>query len=147
MKFVIAIAFTLLWVYAVVRAHRNNRRAIVNWAAGVTLVWLLANLLGLPAVDHRLSYRSTAQTIAGNLSADPTSCIASQSIGDSQRASFNYFAQLRFISSDLPAAEQCRWLLTQGSRTDIPQVDLRWQLIWDGARPADNDERLRLYRR
>lgn len=147
LPFFIAVAFTLLWVYAVVRAHRNNRRAIVNWAAGVTLVWVLANLLGLTAVDHRLSYRGTARAIARYLPEQPTGCIASQNLGDSQRASLNYFTNLRFVSNHLPAAEACNWLLAQGTRNDEPTVDLRWQLVWEGARPADNDERLRLYRR
>jgi len=145
--FCIAVAFTLLWVYAVARAHRNNRRAIVNWAAGVTLVWVLANLLGLPAVDHRLSYRGTALAIAGNLPAQTAGCIASMNLGDSQRASLNYFANLRFVSNQLVAAEECRWLLTQGTRNDRPQVNPAWQMVWEGARPGDNDERLRLYRR
>jgi 4-amino-4-deoxy-L-arabinose transferase-like glycosyltransferase len=145
--FCIAVSFTLLWVYATARAHRNNRRAIVNWAAGATLVWVLANLLGLPAVDHRLSYRGTAMAIAGNMSAHPAGCIASQNLGDAQRASLDYFARLRFVSVNLPAAAECGWLLTQGTRTHAPPVTLQWQLVWQGARPADNDERLRLYRR
>ena len=145
--FCIAIAFTLLWVYATARAHRNNRRAIVNWAAGVTLVWVLANLLGLPAVDYRLSYRSTAMAIAGKTSESPGGCIASQNLGDAQRASLNYFAGLRFVSASLPAAAECGWLLTQGTRVKTPPVSPPWQLVWQGARPADNDERLRLYRR
>ena len=145
--FCIAVAFTFLWAYAVVRAHRTNRRAIVNWAAGVTLVWVLAALLGLPAVDHRLSYRGTALAIAANLAMQPVGCIASQNLGDAQRASFNYFANLRFVSSDLPAAGECRWLLTQGTRSDRPRVNAPWQIAWEGARPYDNDERLRLYRR
>ncbi|MEO8102871.1 MAG: glycosyltransferase family 39 protein [Betaproteobacteria bacterium] len=147
LPFCIAIAFTLLWTYAVARAHRNNRRAVVNWAAGVTLVWLLANLLGLPAVDYRLSYRGPAQAIARNLPTPLAGCMASRNLGDAQRASLNYFAKLRFIADDLPAAEECGWLLTQGTRTVVPPVKTGWQLIWEGARPADNDERLRLYRR
>lgn len=145
--FCIAVAFTLLWVYAVVRAHRNNRRAIVNWAAGITLVWVLAALLWLPAFDYRLSYRSTALAIASNLLAQPAACIASHNLGDSQRASLNYFANLRFVSSNLPTAGDCNWLLTQGARNNAPAVDAQWQMVWEGARPADNDERLRLYRR
>lgn len=146
LSFCIAVAFTLLWVYAVVRAHRNNRRAIVNWAAGVTLVWVLVNFLGLPAVDYRLSYRGAAQTIAAQLS-QSKSCVASQNLGDPQRASLHYFANLRFIAIDQPAAKDCAWLLSQGMRNEVRPADGRWQLFWEGARPGDNDERLRLYRR
>jgi len=145
--FCIALAFTLLWIYAVVRAHRNNRRAIVNWTAGVTLVWVIATLLGFPAVDYRQSYRATAETIRGHLQTNPDSCIASQELGDSQRASLNYFARLHFIPGDQPAAKDCAWLLVQGTRNEQPVVEPQWRMIWEGARPADNDERLRLYLR
>ena len=144
-SFAMAVAFTLLWAYAVLRAHRNNRRAMVNWTAGVTLVWLLASLLGFSAVDHRQSYRATAKTIAAQLPAE--GCVASLKLGDAQRASLYYFAGLRFIPSDNIAAEKCQWLLSQGSRNDEPMLDLSWRMIWEGARPGDNDERLRLYRR
>lgn len=144
--FVIAISFTLLWAYAVLRAHRNNRRALVNWSAGITLVWLVVNLLSLPAFDHRLSYRDTANTIAAQLPASP-GCIASMNLGDPQRASLNYFAGLRFVAIDHAAAESCVWLLAQGLRSGEAGIDLRWKLMWEGARPGDNDERLRLYTR
>ncbi|MEI6738123.1 MAG: glycosyltransferase family 39 protein, partial [Pseudomonadota bacterium] len=49
---IIAVILTGMWIYAVAMAHRNNRRAVVNWAAGITLLWVLLSLLGLPAVDH-----------------------------------------------------------------------------------------------
>lgn len=147
MPFCIALAFTLVWIYAVVRAHRNNRRAVVNWTAGITLVWVIATLLGFPALDYRASYRGTAASIAGHMQALPPSCAASLNLGDSQRASLHFFAGLNFVSIDQPEGEKCSWLLTQGSRTDIPAVDATWKIVWEGARPADNDERLRLYRK
>lgn len=146
LPFIFSIAFTLLWLYAVLRAHRNNRRAIVNWTAGITLVWLLVNLLGLSAADYRLSYRGTAHAIAAEL-APASGCIASQNLGDPQRASLSYFSRLRFVPVEQAAADACEWLLTQGTRSDEPLVDLRWKLVWEGARPGDNEERLRLYRR
>ena len=145
-QFVIAVAFTLLWAYAVLRAHRNNRRAIVNWSAGITLAWLVLNLLGLPAADYRLSYRGTAETIAAQIPAG-VRCVASMNLGDSQRASLHYFAGLKFTPIQNSALKACEWLLTQGLRSEESIVDLRWHLIWEGARPGDNDERLRLFRR
>ncbi len=144
-SFVIAVAFTLLWAYAVLRAHRNNRRAIVNWSAGVTLAWLVLNLLGLPAADYRLSYRGTAETIAAQFPTS-TGCIASLNLGDAQRASLHYFAGLKFMPMASAGAEKCSWLLTQSLRSEESSMDLRWTLIWEGARPGDNDERLRLFR-
>lgn len=140
LAFAAAILMTTLWLYATVRAHRNNRRAIVNWAAGITLVWVLVNLLGLPAADYRLSYRVPVKSLAQVVATQP-GCVDLQGVGDAQRASLDYFADIR------DGGEQCRWLLTQGTRGDAPAVAAGWQLAWEGARPGDNDERLRLYSR
>ncbi len=144
--FVLAVALTLVWLYAVIRAHRNNRRAVVNWAAGITLVWVLANLLGQPAVNHVLSHRAVVTTIAAIIPTNAT-CVASFGLGDSERASFDTFANLRFVPQFADKSGPCNWLLTQGSRDHAPVVDSAWQLAWEGARPRDKDERFRLYHR
>jgi hypothetical protein len=145
-SFAFAFVLTLVWMYALMRAHRNNRRAIVNWAAGVAVVWVLANMLGLPAVNHALSYRSTALAINSQVSA-PRTCMASLNLGDPQRAMFDYFAQLRFVPIEASGSTNCEWLLTQAFRDKAPTVEATWQLVWEGSRPGDNVERLRLYRR
>ena len=145
-SFCFAVVLTLVWVYALMRAHRNNRRAIVNWAAGVTLVWMLLNMLGLPAVNHVQSYRSTAAAIAAQMPLQ-RACIAAVNLGEPQRAMLDYFAQLRFVPMEPNASARCDWLLTQGGKEKVPAVDVKWQLVWEGARPGDNVERLRLYRR
>ncbi len=139
---------TLIWLYAVVRAHRNNRRAIVNWISGITLVWVMLTLLGLPAVDHRNSYRQMTATVAAKIGANH-GCIASIELGDPQRASFDYFTGLRFtpITKASGADTPCRWLLTQGNRGYAPQVSGDWVSVWEGARPGDRGELFRLYRR
>ena len=144
--FCFALAFTLVWVYALVRAHRNNRRAVVNWAAGVTLVWILSNLLGLAAANHLYSYRATAADIASRLPVTRT-CVAALGLGDPQRAMLDYFVRLRFVPGESSGAVPCEWLITQGTRDKAPAVDAMWQLVWDGARAGDNVERFRLYRR
>ena len=145
--FCFALALTLVWIYALLRAHRNNRRAVVNWAAGITLVWMLLNILGLPAVNHVQSYRATAAAIATRLPATRT-CVAAVSLGDPQRAMLDYFARLRVVPIELNAATSCDWLVTQGGADKAANLDAQWQLIWQGARPADSPEQLlRLYRR
>jgi hypothetical protein len=147
LPFCVAIALTLVWAYAVARAHRSNRRAIVNWAAGVTLIWMLVHMLALPAVNHVQSYRTTATQIAAQLPATRT-CIAAVNLGDAQRAMLDYFAELRFVPKESPASLACEWLLTQGGKEMPPKVDASWQMVWEGSRPADNAEQLlRLYRR
>ncbi len=144
-SFCFAVVLTLVWVYALMRAHRNNRRAIVNWAAGVTLVWMLLNMLGLPAVNHVQSYRTVATAIATQMPTTRT-CIAAVNLGEPQRAMLDYFARLRFVPMELNASASCEWLVTQGGKERVPAVDPKWQLVWDGSRPGDNVERLRLYR-
>lgn len=145
--FCVALVLTLVWIYAVLRAHRSNRRAVVNWTAGVTLIWMLANMLALPAVNHVQSYRATANAIAAQLPATRT-CIAAVNLGDAQRAMLDYFAGLRFVQNEQGTSAACDWLITQGSKARAPQVDPQWVLAWEGSRPADNvDQFLRLYRR
>ena len=146
LPFCVALALTLVWVYAVVRAHRNSRRAVVNWAAGITVVWVLFNMLGLSALNHTLSYRTTAATLRAQLP-ETRKCVAAVNLGEPQRAMLDYFAQLRFVKAELDGATGCDWLLTQGSKASGPKVDSVWQLSWEGARPGDNSERFRLYRR
>lgn len=142
--FLVAAILTLIWLYAVIRAHRNNRRALVNWTAGVTVIWAVANALALPAVDHVRSYRSLANEIVRVLPPG-RKCVASTDIGDPQRASLDYFVGLRLVTS--ARAGGCDWLLTQGSRERAPTIDPTWQLAWEGSRPGDRVERFRLYRR
>ena len=137
---------TLIWLYAVVLAHRNNRRAIVNWVSGITLIWVMLMLLGLPALDHILSYRQVAQTVAARID-NHSGCIASKDIGDPQRASFDYFTELHFSPPGADPKVPCRWMLTQGNRDYAPPISADWQLVWEGARPGDRVERFRLYQR
>jgi 4-amino-4-deoxy-L-arabinose transferase-like glycosyltransferase len=143
---IIAGVLTLVWMYAVVMAHRNNRRAIVNWAAGITLIWVLLNLLGLPAVDHVRSYRQPITEVAAVVQQTPA-CVIGLNIGDPQRAMFDYFAQIRFSKPKSAGAENCSWMLIQGTKANAPDVAATWALAWEGARPAERVEQFRLYKR
>lgn len=144
--FLIALVLTLVWLYAVARAHRNNRRAIVNWASGLTMFWVLLNLFGLPAADHVRSYRAVV-ALANSQIAPNARCVAQIGVADAQRASLYYFASLKLLPATSAAGAECDWLLTQGTKDRAPPVGSGWNAVWDGARPGDNSERLRLYRR
>ncbi len=144
--FSVSLLLSIIWLYAVIRAHRSNRRAIVNWAAGITLIWVLLSMLYLPAVDYVKSYRTVANKIAAQLPAN-RKCVASYGLGDAQRASLDYFVQLRFVAQNDAKVEDCDWLLTQGTKEQSPVVDSKWERVWEGSRPADRSEQLRLYRR
>ncbi|MBL8521933.1 MAG: glycosyltransferase family 39 protein [Betaproteobacteria bacterium] len=138
----VAMALTGIWLYAVVRAHRNNRRAIVNWSAGLTILWVLPNLLALPAIDHVRSYRFVAQSLARNVPQGST-CVGGVGVGDAQRALLDYWASIR-VRNDAP---ECPLVLTQGTRERPATAPAGAALTWEGARPGDNLERLRLYAR
>jgi 4-amino-4-deoxy-L-arabinose transferase-like glycosyltransferase len=145
-SFGLAALLTLVWLYAMVRAHRSNRRAVVNWAAGITIIWVLANLLGQPAVDHVLSHRNVVTSINQQLPSLRT-CVAGFGLGEAEHAAFDYFAKLRFVALYEERAKTCEWLVTYGSRQYPPTVDQAWQRVWEGGRPRDKDEVFRLYRR
>jgi hypothetical protein len=87
-----------------------------------------------------------ARDLAAQLPA-ARNCIASQEVGEPQRASFDYFAKLRFVPIGLAQRTDCEWLLTQGQKDRVPFVNGEWTLVWQGARPNDNVERFRLYRK
>ncbi|MFA9217644.1 MAG: hypothetical protein ACEQSK_11135, partial [Sphingomonadaceae bacterium] len=105
--------------------------------------------LFLPDMNYSKSYASVARQIAQKLPT-PLSCIETN-VGPAQRASFAYYAQLPFTGV---GGGRCSLLLLQDSvklRDDqeIPAQyrGKQWQLLWEGRRPADREERFRLYRR
>ena len=59
-----SIFLTLLWLVLVRPARRSNRRAVLNWAAGMILAWGLFATIWLPYVDSRRSYRSVVESLA-----------------------------------------------------------------------------------
>jgi 4-amino-4-deoxy-L-arabinose transferase-like glycosyltransferase len=130
-----AAGLTVLWLLAVLRTRQSNRRALVNWAAGLTLVWVVASCLWLPAMDYVRTYRGVALEIRGRVGAN-AHCIAESNLGLAQRASFDYFAGLRFAPAHA-AGRGCGLLLIQGEAGRDPQPGEAWQLIWQGARPGE----------
>jgi hypothetical protein len=143
---IIAAVLTLIWLYAVAMAHRNNRRAIVNWAAGITLIWVLLNSLALPGVDHVRSYRQPISEVTRLINERPT-CVIGVEIGDPQRAMFDYFSHMRFVVPHSSTAAHCKWMLIQGNKSTSPDVAADWTMTWEGARPAERVEQFRLYHR
>jgi hypothetical protein len=144
--FALASLLTLIWLVVVARSLRSPRRALVNWAAGITMVWMLMMTLGLPLVDEVRSYRKVASRIVDELPKDFT-CIARRNIGDPQRALLDYFSGIRTVREEFPASWRCQALLVQASPLKIPGVGPEWQESWRGSRPADRNELFILYRR
>jgi 4-amino-4-deoxy-L-arabinose transferase-like glycosyltransferase len=140
------------WIWLVY--WRVSRRPAVLWRAvvlssgGVILCWLLLMTLWLPWGNYIRSYAGVAQQIDEALPRVQR-CVATN-VGPAQRASFAYFGDIPFAGFD---ETNCDYLLLQDSSRNTDRVKFmtrsgeRWQLIWQGRRPADRDERFRLYRR
>jgi 4-amino-4-deoxy-L-arabinose transferase-like glycosyltransferase len=138
---------SLLWIVLVRPARRSNRRAVLNWATGMTLVWGLYMTIWLPYLDSRRSYRPVAESLAQQLPAG-TPCVASHNLGEPQRALIEYFGGIVPLRDDLAAANACPMLLLQVGRADgDTPPDSAWERIWEGHRRGDDTEHFLLFRR
>ena len=140
----VSLFLSVLWLMLVRPARRSNRRAVLNWAAGMTLLWGLYTTIWLPYLDSRRSYRSVAEALVPHLPAQ--GCVASRNLGDPQRALFHYFAGLATIRSDTGRDPGCDALLVQYGRRDPAPVALPgWEIAWDGRRRGDDTEHYVLF--
>src|SRR5207248_8613538 len=64
LSFIVSAFLSILWLTLVRPARRSNRRAVLNWAAGMPLVWGLSTTSWLPYVDSRRRYRPVAESLA-----------------------------------------------------------------------------------
>ncbi len=141
-----ALFLTILWIMLVRPARRSNRRAILNWAAGITLIWGLASTIWLPYVDSRRSYRAVVQNAIAHWPAQ--GCVASRNLGEPQRALFDYFAGVQTVREELQPDHDCAVLLVQYGRVSgEPPAPPGWSPVWSGARRGDDTERFVLYSR
>ncbi len=144
--FALAALLTLVWIAVAARSVRSTRRAIVNWAAGITMVWMLVMTLGVPLVDQARSYRAISSRMIENLPEGFT-CVARRNVGDAQRALLDYFVGLQTIRDDQPAASRCRALLVQATPLRVGVAPEGWTEAWRGSRPGDRNELFVLYRK
>lgn len=147
---IIAILGTVCWLLLV--HWRLSRQPAVLWRAvvlssgGVILCWLLLTTIWMPWINYSKSYAGVAQQIEHHLPA-VKQCVETN-IGPAQRASFAYFGAIPFAEY---GQQNCDFLLYQDSpanQTDTMKAQFpgSWKLLWTGRRPADRDERFRLYK-
>jgi 4-amino-4-deoxy-L-arabinose transferase-like glycosyltransferase len=140
---VLAIAVSVGWIAVMLRTPRSPWRAAARWSVGLTTIWLLLMALWLPWIEYGKSYRSVSADFRQALGSDP-GCIARRGLGLAQRASLDYFNDIRTVGAS--RAKDCRYLIMQtgpGTEKDLPG----WTLVRETSRPGDKSERLRLYRR
>lgn len=142
-SFSIALAATVLWLLLVWRVGRSVRRSVINWASGVTLIWVLLMTLWLPWLDFNKSYRTMVTSLSAAVPANH-SCIASRYLGDGQKAMLHYFGNIL----TKPGGElNCDLLLTQGNLSRSDQRQGNWDKIWTGGRRGQQGDRYYLYQR
>lgn len=143
----LAAGATLGWIALVARVGRSNRRAIINWAAGITLAWILTSLFFLAYIDHGRAYRGMVDSL-GQAMPPRYDCVASRGLGESQRAMLHYYAGLITVREEAPGARDpagCDVLLWQGWSWDADAIGAPWRRIWEGSRAGDRKELYRLY--
>ena len=154
LPFLVAAFATIGWIALV--QWRVSRRPSVLWRAvvlssgGLILLWVLVLTLFLPDINYHKSYAGVARQIADKIPFGGA-CIDTN-VGHAQRASFAYYGALPFSS---PGAKPCGLLLLQDSvkirdekeRMLPPHGGAEWELLWEGRRATDRDERFRLYKR
>lgn len=141
----IAAAATLAWLIAMFNVRRSPERPIVVWASGATAFWIATMTLMVAWVDNAKSYRGVALSLRAHLPAE-AACLSSISLSESMRGVLHYHASVVTRRVEAGArAEDCPLLVVEGDRETDPMRE-PWTLVWEGSRPGDERERLRLYR-
>lgn len=144
--FAFAVLLTLAWLALIMSATRSNTRATVHWAAGVLAFWGLVVALWLPWVDYGKSYRAVSASLATALKSQPRSCIIGRTLGDPQRASFQYFNDIVTHDDGARGTLPCRLLLVQTAGRAAPKSPgAQWRKVWEDRRRGDRNENFRLY--
>jgi 4-amino-4-deoxy-L-arabinose transferase-like glycosyltransferase len=151
--FLVAAAATVGW-FALVTWRLSRQpsvlwRAVVLSSGGLILLWVLLTTLFMPDLNYSKSYASVGRELAALL--PPGGKCIDSNAGLPQRGSLAYFGQLPFAK---PGEKECDLFLLQDSvrlRDSLearqPPRDKEWELLGERRRPADRDERFRLYRR
>jgi 4-amino-4-deoxy-L-arabinose transferase-like glycosyltransferase len=150
---VAALIATIAWLALVV--WRIRTRPPMLWrgpmlaAAGLTMTWVLINLLYLPAFNYSRSYAGIAQQVAAQIEQSGGSpCVLAHRLLPAHRALFALHGGMRFVRPEQEG--DCLVALhrdSKRSRLDDEPPPGPWQLIWEGTWPTRQDETFLLYRR
>lgn len=144
--FLFALIVSLIWVAVVARSRQSARRAVVNWAAGMTTLWLLIMTLWLPYVDLSRSYRTPFTHLADQLP-HPLRCVESRGLGLPQRALIEYYVGIHTERREMDRGDECPYLIVQSNQNLRPEAVVGGVLLWEGARPGDRQEWFQLWQK
>ncbi|MEX3841546.1 ArnT family glycosyltransferase [Paraburkholderia sp. BR10879] len=145
-----ALALTLGWVLLLPRLKSaGNWRGAFSWCLGAIVAWGLVGTLLLPWLDVAKSYRAPFEDLRAKLNSTwkAGDCMASSGLGESEAPMLYYFAGVMHVPTADPQTTSCNWLIEQGRPADGQSPVGGWRLYWEGSRPGDNDEVLRVYQR
>lgn len=145
---IIAVLFSLLWLWAVTRKHVRGRQAVTNWAAGMTLGWSLLMTLFLPWLDAAKSYRPVVMQFQDalhpntlqRLQAGEDCLYIDPNNNQSGLLAWQAYSNIRITISE---SEACHYQL-QIAKAHDAQVSGDWQLVWQGHRPREDNEHFML---
>lgn len=144
--FLIALGFTLGWIYLMFFTAYSPTRSVARWAAGVVLLWGTFAMLWMPWADYQKSYRSVALQLRSKIPVG-AACVAQRGVGVPQGAALDYHADIRARAFDFGNPRACPLLLVQGSpQHEFDAPGAGWTKLADVGRPGDKSERFRLYR-
>lgn len=145
--FSIALAVTLIWLFAIFRSQHTNRSSATNWAIGMTAVWTLLMSLWLPMIDSARSYHTVFTSLKQALPIK-FACITSHGIGDAQRDLLHYFANVKTQEIETNGSLGCDIYLIQDEKNrEKVEPGADWRLIWSGKRISERRESFRLFQR
>ena len=143
--FSIAVAITLIWLFAIFRSQFSNRSSATNWAIGMTCVWTLLMTLWLPLIDSARSYDNVFSSLKKILPAK-YACVKSQNLGGAQRDLLHYYANIKPLSAESEQALTCDLYLIEDEKgRDKIEPNSDWKLIWSGKRASERRESFRLF--
>jgi 4-amino-4-deoxy-L-arabinose transferase-like glycosyltransferase len=147
LPFSLGVLYTVGWMVLLLRLAKSRERPMIAWTATLTMTWGLIGILFVGWLDAGKSYRSMIADMQHALPAT-YGCMASQNLGEPQRAMLHYFAGIVTDRVNNPEhAGKCSLILVQGGADHETNPGVHWRKIWEGARPGDKTERYWLYRR
>lgn len=137
---VFALFVTVVWGRVLFRKQPLGRKALTNWASGLTLV--IGLLVGLFQhwVDEGKTYRPVAESLSAFIQGNTAECIDVSGLSKDPIAALSYFTGL---SLDARIGNQCPLVLKQSSSQEATTPTL----LWSGNRLGDQKEYFSLYRR
>jgi 4-amino-4-deoxy-L-arabinose transferase-like glycosyltransferase len=145
-----ALALTLGWVWLLPLLKLAGKwRGAFSWCLGAIVAWGLVGTLLVPWLDVAKSYRAPFEDLRVKLNSawKVGDCMASSGLGESEAPMLYYFAGIVHVPTTDTRATHCTWLIEQGRPAQKQPPAGDWQLYWEGSRPGDNDEVLRVYMR